>query len=174
MQTIPRNHTRKIAALAAKLTECKVYALDSNFAGLDCDPAFAWKRLNEGYGAKLYDRGNGQYVIQLHSNCWYELREPAQVEPAAAEIPADMTPHAAPTLEIFGALVILTKAGMSRGRAFEALMALAEQGPTEEGQGLAYTVHQHGRNLDPWVQYWEMLYVGREHKAPVWRARFIR
>jgi hypothetical protein len=86
--TIPRNHTRKIAALAEKLTVCKLFTLNNNFVAIDIDPKFAWENLAKG-DAKLTDLGDGKYVIRIHSNCWYELTEaPAKpAKPAKAESP---------------------------------------------------------------------------------------
>jgi hypothetical protein len=90
--TIPRNHKRKIEALKLKLTVCKLHSLGNNFVGADIDPKQAWKDLYSGHGAKLTDQGDGKYVIQVHSNLWYELTAPADIATGEVEFPAEAGP----------------------------------------------------------------------------------
>ena len=73
MRTIARNATRQIAALKTTLTVCRVYTLENYFAGAEVEPSCAWNAL-ERRGGKLTDHGDGRYTVQVHSNCWYELR----------------------------------------------------------------------------------------------------
>lgn len=76
MKTIGRNATCKIATLKASHTECKVHSLSGGFAGQSCEASYAWDELARFDFARLWDMGN-HLVIRVHSNLWYELREPA-------------------------------------------------------------------------------------------------
>src|SRR5438045_2463091 len=85
--TIPRNATRQIADLKKRLTRCRVLTLDNYFLGADTDPANAWAAL-ERHRARLTVNSDGTvWTVQVHSNCWYELRE-AEPEPEPAAEPA--------------------------------------------------------------------------------------
>jgi hypothetical protein len=74
--TIAKNHTRKIAALKAELTRCKVYTLANNFHGDPVDPAYAWQALQTSLRATLtVNEAGDTWTVSVHSNCWYQLRK---------------------------------------------------------------------------------------------------
>ena len=73
MQTIPRNHTKRITELRATLGQCWIHSLTGGFAAEPIDPGKAWEALDHGR-ARLIDMGDGKYTIRVHSNLWFDLR----------------------------------------------------------------------------------------------------
>lgn len=74
MGTIARNRKAKIEALKTLLTKCEIMSLDYNFERQDCPPAAAWKNYEINRRARLTEEvPNSKYVIQIHSNLWYDL-----------------------------------------------------------------------------------------------------
>jgi hypothetical protein len=77
MKTISRRATKQIAALKTELTACTVYSLRNDFVGAECKPQAAWDDLERFDFARLRDREDGTYHVDMHSNLWYELRKGA-------------------------------------------------------------------------------------------------
>lgn len=76
MATISRNHTRKIAAIKALNLQCRCFSLRNNFAGVECEPQYAWDELARYDFARLWDSQAGNvWTVYVHGNLWYELRE---------------------------------------------------------------------------------------------------
>lgn len=73
MQTIPRSHTKRIAALTETLTVCNVFSRNNDYVAASVEPAVAWKALREFDFARLVDNGDGKFTIRLHGERWYEL-----------------------------------------------------------------------------------------------------
>lgn len=73
MTTIPRNHTKRVAAVFDSVTTCHVHRLDNNFATQPCEPRYAREALHTNHNARLIDRGGGKYTVSVHGNLWYEL-----------------------------------------------------------------------------------------------------
>ena len=67
-------HTRRAKAVFERAVFCKCYALVNDFIGKDCDPKYAMQDLQRFKFAKLYDYGQGEYCVHVHSNWWYKLQ----------------------------------------------------------------------------------------------------
>jgi hypothetical protein len=75
MATISRAATRKIADIKKLPLTCKVFSLSNHFAGIECDPAYAWNELARFDFARLRVNDAGTtWTVAVHSNLWYELR----------------------------------------------------------------------------------------------------
>lgn len=75
-RVIPRNATRRIAALRERMTTCKVYTLENQFHGAQVDPVHAWAALERSRSARLTEASDGKgCIVHVHGNRWYELRE---------------------------------------------------------------------------------------------------
>lgn len=72
-RTIPKNHTRKIAAIRAAVTGCRAHTQHNDFQGVGVDPQMAFDALARYPFAKLYDRDEGRWTVHVHDNYWYEL-----------------------------------------------------------------------------------------------------
>ena len=72
-RTIAKNRTKKIAEIFENATACTAYTLDNGFTGHVCEKKWALKALNDFSFAKLRDKGNGHFSVNVHSNSWYEL-----------------------------------------------------------------------------------------------------
>lgn len=75
MPTIPKNHTRKIAAIKDKDLVCRAYTRSNQYKGVVIDVAWAWQELYKYGFAKLSTHSRGGWVIHLHGECWYRLTE---------------------------------------------------------------------------------------------------
>jgi hypothetical protein len=73
MKTIRRN-SKQLAAIFSKATECKVYRLDFNFIGQDCEIQWAQKAYEQFDFAKLYAEKPGVYMLHVHDNFWYRFQ----------------------------------------------------------------------------------------------------
>lgn len=75
MKTIPRNHTRKIAAIKALDLTCRCFSLRNHFAGVEVETQWAWDELVRFDFSRLTVNDAGDvWTIQVHGNLWYELR----------------------------------------------------------------------------------------------------
>jgi len=76
IRTIARTATRKIAAIRATHTEAVRYD-SSRGERVRCEPAAAWEALGRTRSARLVANDDTNvYTVRVHSNLWYELREP--------------------------------------------------------------------------------------------------
>ena len=68
-----RKNTKAAKAVFENATSCRVYTLDNYFNGEVCEPKHAENELHEYKFAKLWRKGDGVYVVHVHSNRWYEV-----------------------------------------------------------------------------------------------------
>jgi hypothetical protein len=74
MTTISRAATRKIAAIKERATACVVHSLRNDFAGVSCEPRFAWDDLARYHNARLWVNDTGDvWTVHVHGNLWYRL-----------------------------------------------------------------------------------------------------
>ncbi len=74
IKLIRRDQKRIQATLFEGATHCAVFDLDNSFRGAPVPVSVARKAYEDLDFAKLYDRGD-RYVVHLHNNRWYELRQ---------------------------------------------------------------------------------------------------
>lgn len=111
-KTISRAATRRIAELRGRLDVCKIHTQDGDFAGASIDPSAAWDALAKWSHARLIDRGDGTYMVHVHSNCWYVLapRVLAITRERAIELVTATTVYASLRLDAADMLDMLAKA----------------------------------------------------------------
>lgn len=73
MQTIPRNHTKRIAELTETLTVCNLFSRDNQYTATAVEPRWAWQALQDFDFAKLVDNGDGKFTVRVHDERWFEL-----------------------------------------------------------------------------------------------------
>jgi hypothetical protein len=74
VKTISRSAAKRVAELKEQLTECRAFTLGNSFQGKAVDPKWAWVALAVNSHARLVDREDGSYHVNVHDNLWYELR----------------------------------------------------------------------------------------------------
>jgi hypothetical protein len=74
MKTISRTRTKKIEAIFGNALSIKRFDLNNGFRG-EMTTADGAKHTYEAMPfAKLKEKGTGCYLLQVHSNLWYEIK----------------------------------------------------------------------------------------------------
>jgi len=73
MKTIAKNRVKRIQEIKDNAIECVSFALSNNFDGINCDPKYAFNDLNFCRHAKLVQRSENYYNVNVHSNLWYGI-----------------------------------------------------------------------------------------------------
>jgi hypothetical protein len=79
MTTIAKNRIRLIDEIFARATRCQVFSESNYFHGKECSKEWAKKELFQFSFAKLKEMGPGEYNVDVHANCWYELKSPVNL-----------------------------------------------------------------------------------------------
>jgi hypothetical protein len=99
VQTIRRNATKKIAAIATATMATRLHELSSDFAAVPVPVEAAMTNLAAFDFAKLTDDGNGRYTVSVHSNKWYRLYTAEYFQNLGRAAYAKPNPIAAPAAD---------------------------------------------------------------------------
>lgn len=85
MTTIPRNHKRKVAAVAARYPFALVYTLENYYRGDVVEAVKAWDALNDKTlpGKLTLASDERKATIHIHGRRWYELWPSAEAYEAS-------------------------------------------------------------------------------------------